>query len=308
MCCDYCHNSVCEDCIQRIGGKDYLGSLLHCSDEEKWKCFSCNTKFLRSYEQFYFQNSEANNISKNCNNTVGIPVEVEEVEFSESFGRSDVSGIATDEVSMSDTELCINKEENHFHKPSSNSSHTDTLTSKMPLCNISSNKRKKCAFVDMLSDSSNSTDDMAEQHNKVTLLSDDEQDIIQPINHDASDLPSPLDYTVRSSDEHASSDSDLIAPKLSKSFRKNLVSESSQTVSPSSSDNEEKANLKWYSTRSKAYKGNELNSSAKFSSKKRKRWNVKVLSSESDSDPDNTKPLTPGRNDASYASLLMMIS
>ena len=295
MCCDYCHNSVCEDCIQRIGGKDYLGSLLHCSDDEKWKCFSCDTKFLRSYEQFYFQNSEANNISKNCNNAVGIPVEVEEVEFSESFGSSDVSGIATDEVSMSDTELCINKEENHFHKPSSNSSHTDTSTSKMPLCNISSNKRKKRAIVDMLSDSGNSTDDMAEQHNKVTLLSDDEQDIIQPINHDAFDLPSPLDYTVRSSDEHASSDSDLIAPKVSKSFRKNLVSESSQKMSPNSSDNEEKTNLKWYSTRSKTYKGNELDSNAKFSSKKRKRRNVKVLSSESDSDPDNTKPLTPGR-------------
>ena len=292
MCCDYCHNSVCQDCIQRIGGKDYLDNLLHCSDDEKWKCFSCDTKFLRSYEQFYFQNIEADNVSKNCNNTADIPAEVEEVEFSESFGSSDVSGIATDEVSMSDTELCMNKEENNLHKANSNSSNTDTSTSKMPLC---SNKQRKRAFVDMFSDSGNSTDDMAEQHNNVTLLSDDEQDIQPIIIPDAFDLPSPLDYAVGSGDEHGSSDSDLIAPKISKPFRKaNLVSESSQKMSPNSSDNEGKK-LKWYSTRSKAYKGNELDNGAKLSSKKRKRRNVKLLSSESESDPDSSKPLTPSR-------------
>ena len=293
VCCDHCHNSVCQDCIQRIGGKDYLDKLLQDSGDEEWKCFSCDTKFLRIYEQFYFQNS---NMSKNCNKTADIPAELEEVEFSESFSSSDVSGIATDEVSMSDTELCINKEENNLHK-SDYSSNTDTSTSKMPLCNISNNKRRKRAFADMFSDSGNSTDDMTEHHNKVTILSDDEQDLIQPIIHDAFDLPSPLHYAVGSGDERtSSSDSDLIAPKVSKSFRKTkLVSESSQKMSPNSTDNEGKTKVKWYSTRSKAYKGNELDSSVKNSSKKRKRRNVTLLSSESETDPDSSKPLTPSR-------------
>ena len=295
VCCDHCHNSVCQDCIQRIGGKDYLDKLLDA--DEEWKCFSCDTKFLHIYEQFYLQNIEASNMSKNCNKTADIPAKLEEVEFSESFSSSDVSGIATDEVSMSDTELCINKEENDLHKSNSNSSNTDTSTKKMPLCNISNNKRRKRAFADMFSDSGNSTDDVAEQHNKVTLLSDDEQGMIQPIIHDAFDLPSPLDYAVGSDDEQiSSSDSDLVAPRVSKLFRKtNLISESSQKMSSNSTDNEDKTKLKWYSTRSKAYKGNELDSSAKNSNKKRKRRNVKLMSSESESDPESSKTLTPGR-------------
>ena len=297
VCCDYCHNSVCQDCIQRIAGKDFLNKVLNCNDDDKWKCFSCDTKFLSIYEQFYFQSIETSNMSKNCNNAATTQDENdEEVEFSESFCSSDVSGIATDEVSMSDTELCNNKDEDCFYKHSSNSSNTDTSTSKIPL-NTSNSKRRKRKFVDTFSDSGNSTDDMAKPQNRVTLLSDGDQDILQPISHDNFDLPSPLGYAIRSSDEHGSSDSDLIvSSKASKSFRKgNLISESSQKMSPNSSDNDEKANQKWYSTRSKAYKGNELDSGTKVSSKKRKRRNVKLLTSESESDPDSSKPMTPGR-------------
>ena len=295
VCCDYCHNSVCEDCIQRIAGKDFLHKVLNCNDDDKWKCFSCDTKLLSIYEQFYSQNVEASNMSKNCNNTAIAQDENDEAEFSESLCSSDVSGIATDEVSMSDTELCINKEEDCFYRPSSNSSNTDTSTNKIPL-NTSNNKRRKRKFVDMFSDSGDSTDDMAEPQNEVTLISDDDQHILQPIIRNDFDLPSPLDYGVRSSDEHGSSDSDLIVSKASKSFRKgNLVSESSQKMSPNSSDNDEKANRKWYSTRSKAYKGDELDSGGKALSKKRKRRNVKLLTSESESDPDISKPMTPGR-------------
>ena len=288
VCCDFCRNSVCQGCIRRMAGKDYLDNLLDPSNDEKWKCFGCDTSILQIYEQFYYQNVDVNNMSKNCNSP--IQDEAEELGFSESFSSSDVSGIATDEVSMSDTELCSNMKEDHFHKPGSYSSNTDSSTSKMPL---SSNKRRKRAFVDPFLESDDSPDDITEQ---VTLLSDDEQEMVQQAIHDAIDLPSPLIYDVKSSDEQASSDSDPIVSKKSKSFRKaNLVSESSQKISPNSSDNEESANLKWYSTRSKAYKGNELDGNDKVSAKKRKRRNVQVLSTESESDPDSSKPMTPGR-------------
>lgn len=289
VCCDECKNSVCQDCIDRIAGKDFLDNLLYGSDNKKWECFSCDSSFLHTYEQFYFQNSEANNMSKNCNNITNIQVE-NEVDFFESLSSSDVSGIATDEVSMSDTELCSNIEENHHGFSSSN---TDASTSRKPLYNNSNNKRRKRAFVDLLSDSNDSPDDMAQQ---VTLLSDDEQEIIQPGIHDALGLTNSFNYAIKSNDEDTSSESDVLISKKPKSFRKTcFLSESSQKMSIDSSDHEENTNVKWYSTRSKAYKGNELDGNDKSSTKKRKRRNVKLLSSESESGPDDSKPMTPGR-------------
>lgn len=285
VCCDFCYNSVCQQCIQRIAGKKYLNKLLSNSDE-KLTCFACETSFIHHYEQFYFQNS---NTSKNCNTPSD--TQIEDEELSGSFSSSDVSGIATDEVSMSDTELCSNTEINDLHKSNSSSSNTDTSASKVSLCNVSAstNKRRKRALVDISSDSSDSTDDMSKQHNEVTLQSPDEEETIQLIIDGTINLPSPLNYDIRGDEEHASSsDSDMSVHKKSRSFRKkNLLSESSQK-SPNSSNNEEK--LKWYSTRSKAYKGDELDGNNSFSTRKRKRRNVKVLSSESDSDPDNSKP------------------
>lgn len=293
VCCDACLNSVCQVCIQRIGGKDYLDDLLKSSDEE-WQCFYCNTTFLRMYEEFYFQNTVTNNMSKNCNSTTTDEIKVEdgevedgEVGFSESFSSSDVSGIATDEVSMSDTELCSNLGENY--KSGSNSSNTDTSGNKIP---VSSKKRRKRAYADTFLDSDDSPDDITELHNEVTLLSDDEQEIMHPVAHDGSDLPSPLNYDVRSSDEHSSSDSDDVVSKKSKPSRKST--ENNQNMSPYNSDNEEKTTQKWYTTRSKAYKGNELDGNAKVPSKKRKKRSRKVLSTESESDLDST-PMTPGR-------------
>jgi len=287
ICCDFCNNSVCQHCIQRIAGKDYLDNLLECSDE-KWKCFSCDTSFLRFYEQFYFQNSESNNTSKNCNNIIDIQVEDEEVEISGSLSGSDVSGIATDEVSMSDTELCNNTEGNHSPKYTSGSS--DTSASKKPLCNVSRTKQRKRKLFETFLDSDDSADDMTKQHNKITLPSDSEREIIPVIND--IDFHSPLNYTIRSDEECTSSDSDAIAPKKSRSSLK--ATESGQKSSANNSDDKEKTNVKWYSTRSKVYKGNELDNNAKFSTKKRKRRHVKVLSSESDSGPEN-QPMTPGR-------------
>ena len=289
VCCDFCHNSVCQVCIQRIAGKDCLDNILG-GDDVKWECFSCDTSFLRVYAEFYFQNTEINNMSKNCNSTADDEVEVEAKElFSESFSSSDVSGIATDEVSMSDTELCGSTED-HFSKRNSSSSNTDASTRKLPLSN---NKRKKRTILDTFLESDDSSDNIAEQ---VTLLSDSEQVMVPPVIDDPINLPSPLNYSVKSSCEHTSSDSEPTVSKKPKSFRKRkLVSESSHKMSPNDSDGEERVNVKWYSTRSKAYKGDELDGSAKSSVRKRKRRNVQVLSSESESDADGSKPATPGR-------------
>ena len=287
VCCDFCHNSVCQGCVQRIAGKDYLNNLLD-SDDVKWECFSCNTSFLRVYEEFYLENININNMSKNCNSTADDEVEPE-VLFSESFSSSDVSGIATDEVSMSDTELCSSTED-HLIRRNSSSSNTDASTRKLPLVN---NKRKKRAILDTFLESDDSSDNITEQ---VTLLSDGEQVMVPPVIDDPINLPSPLNYSVKSSGEHTSSDSEPAVSKNPKSFRKRkLVSESSQKMSPNDSDDEEKTNVKWYSTRSKAYKGDELDGNTKGSGKKRKRRNVQVLSSESESDADSSKPTTPGR-------------
>ena len=280
---------MCQVCIQRIAGKDYLDNLLGC-DDVKWECFSCNTSLLHAYAEFYFQNTEVNNMSKNCNSTADDEVEPEAL-FSESFSSSDVSGIATDEVSMSDTELCGTSED-HFSKRNSSSSNTDASTRKLPLSN---NKRKKRSNLDTFLESDDSSDNITEQ---VTLLSDGEQVMIPPVIDDPINLPSPLNYSVKSSCEHTSSDSEPTASKKPKSFRKRkLLSESSHKMSPNDSDDEEKVNPKWYSTRSKAYKGGELDGSgsAKLSARKRKRRNVQILSSESESDADSSKPTTPGR-------------
>lgn len=289
VCCDFCNNCVCQNCIQRIAGKDYLGNLLECSDK-KWKCFTCDTSLLYIYEQFYFQNSESSNMLKNCDNIIDI--QDEEVGILGSLSSSDVSGIATDEVSMSDTELCNNAEENHSPKYSSEFS--DTCTSKKPLSNVSSTKQRKRKLCDTFLDSDDSTDDMTKQHNKpnkLILLSEDEKEIVPVI--DDVDFYSSLNYAVKSNEEHTSSDSDVIAPKQSKSFYKKT--EIGQNSSTNNSDDEEKTNVKWYSTRSKGYKGNELDNNAKILTKKRKRRYVQFLSSESDSDPENSKPMTPGR-------------
>ncbi|KAG1704030.1 Transcriptional regulator ATRX [Nymphon striatum] len=43
ICCDYCHNGFCKNCLRRNFGRKEISNI---TDSEKWKCYVCNPKKL----------------------------------------------------------------------------------------------------------------------------------------------------------------------------------------------------------------------------------------------------------------------
>ena len=301
VCCDLCTYSVCQDCIQRIAGKEYLAEVLE--SDEQWKCFSCDKTLLHIFEQHYSQHDAGNKLTdvfqSHENKSETDDEEVDDKDYDspvmlQSLSSCNVSGIDTDEVSMSDTELCNNTNGNNSENGSSSSN------AKNFKATSTATRRRKRGLVDRLLDSDNSDGEESKQAKYSLSETNDEDDdiaIIDPVSHNPEDLSDSLHYTLAQtssgSEDHNNSDSeDPIDMKARSSGKIQLSSDDSQQLSPDPSSNPK---LKQYSTRSKAYKGSELEITSKPKKKKRKR-NV-VLSSESDSDTSvkDAGPSTPGK-------------
>jgi len=303
VCCDFCTFSICQECIQRIAGKDYLAKLLE--NGEDWKCFSCDTTLLHIYEQHYSLHDAGDRLvvasqSHEDKLEVGNKDDNKECDspLLQSLSSCNVSGIDTDEVSMSDTELCNNINENNSEENSSSSSKSSNTATSKNRSNV--NRKRKRGLVDRLLDSDNS-DEETSKRAKYSLSETNEDDdvvIVKPVSHDdPENLSDSLHYTLlqtlsESDDNDIStdSDSDSVDKKPRFSGKVNLSSDNSQQSSPNHSS---KQKLKLYSTRSKAYKGWELENASKPKKKSRKR-NV-VLLSDSDTSVEDTVPLTPGK-------------
>lgn len=299
VCCDFCNYSVCQDCIQRIAGKEYLAKIL--KNGEDWKCFSCDTTLLHIYEQHYSLHDAGDKLfdaSQSHEDKLVVACDEEDDKdcdspVLQSLSSCNVSGIDTDEVSMSDTELCNNINENNFEENSSSTSKSsNAANSKMP---STGNRKRRKGLVDRLLESGNS-DEEASKRAKYSLSDNDDIAIVEPVSHNPENLSDSLHYTLlqtlSESDKHSDSDSDPVDIKARSSGKVYISSDGSQQLSP---DRSSKQKLKQYSTRSKGYKGSELENASKAKKKSRKR-NV-VLSSDSDTDTsvEDSVPLTPGK-------------